>query len=304
MDKTLVILAAGMGSRYGGLKQIDPVGPNNSIIIDYSVYDAVKAGFNKIVFIIKKENLELFKEVIGDNVAKHVKVEYVFQSTDVLPEGFTAPEDRVKPWGTAHALYCCKGVVNEPFVVINSDDFYGSGAFSRLSKWIDETEFTTAPYKFAMAGYYLKNTLTDNGTVSRGVCEVNENGQLVDVVERTKIQRVNGVVSYTEDGEEWFELPEEAFASMNCWCFMPELIDEIEKYFIKFLSTEVKENPLKSEFYIPLLVRDMLAAKKCTVDVIETDDKWFGVTYKEDKPDVVKSITALVNEGKYPEKLW
>lgn len=304
MDKTLVILAAGMGSRYGGLKQIDPVGPNNSIIIDYSVYDAVKAGFNKIVFIIKKENLELFKEVIGDKVAKHVKVEYVFQSTDVLPEGFTAPEDRVKPWGTAHALYCCKGVVNEPFVVINSDDFYGSGAFSRLSKWIDETEFTTTPYKFAMAGYYLKNTLTDNGTVSRGVCEVNENGQLVDVVERTKIQRVNGVVSYTEDGEEWFELPEEAFASMNCWCFMPELIDEIEKYFIEFLSTEVKENPLKSEFYIPLLVRDMLAAKKCTVDVIETDDKWFGVTYKEDKPDVVKSITALVNEGKYPEKLW
>lgn len=304
MDKTLVILAAGMGSRYGGLKQIDPVGPNNSIIIDYSVYDAVKAGFNKIVFIIKKENLEIFKEVIGDKVAKHVKVEYVFQSTDVLPEGFTAPEDRIKPWGTAHALYCCKGVVNEPFVVINSDDFYGSGAFSRLSKWIDETEFTTAPYKFAMAGYYLKNTLTDNGTVSRGVCEVNENGQLVDVVERTKIQRVNGVVSYTEDGEEWFELPEEAFASMNCWCFMPELIDEIEKYFIEFLSTEVKENPLKSEFYIPLLVRDMLAAKKCTVDVIETDDKWFGVTYKEDKPDVVKSITALVNEGKYPEKLW
>lgn len=304
MDKTLVILAAGMGSRYGGLKQIDPVGPNNSIIIDYSVYDAVKAGFNKIVFIIKKENLEIFKEVIGDKVAKHVKVEYVFQSTDVLPEDFTAPEGRIKPWGTAHALYCCKGVVNEPFVVINSDDFYGSGAFSRLSKWIDETEFTTAPYKFAMAGYYLKNTLTDNGTVSRGVCEVNENGQLVDVVERTKIQRVNGVISYTEDGEEWFELPEEAFASMNCWCFMPELIDEIEKYFIEFLSTEVKENPLKSEFYIPLLVRDMLAAKKCTVDVIETDDKWFGVTYKEDKPDVVKSITALVNEGKYPEKLW
>lgn len=304
MDKTLVILAAGMGSRYGGLKQIDPVGPNNSIIIDYSVYDAVKAGFNKIVFIIKKENLELFKEVIGDKVAKHVKVEYVFQSTDVLPEGFTAPEGRIKPWGTAHALYCCKGVVNEPFVVINSDDFYGSGAFARLSKWIDETEFTTAPYKFAMAGYYLKNTLTDNGTVSRGVCEVNEKGQLVDVVERTKIQRINGVVSYTEDGEEWFELPEEAFASMNCWCFMPELIDEIEKYFIEFLSTEVIENPLKSEFYIPLLVRDMLAAKKCTVEVIETDDKWFGVTYKEDKPDVVKSITALVNEGKYPEKLW
>lgn len=304
MNKTLVVLAAGMGSRYGGLKQIDPVGPNNSIIIDYSVYDAIKAGFNKVVFIIKKENLELFKDVIGDKVAKHVQVEYVFQSTDILPEGYTCPEDRVKPWGTAHALYCCKGVVNEPFVVINSDDFYGSGPYENLSKWIDSVEFTTSPYKFAMAGYYLKNTLTDNGTVSRGVCEVDENGQLLDIVERTKIQRINGVVSYTDDGENWVELPEESFASMNCWCFMPELIDEIENYFIEFLNTEVKENPLKSEFYIPVLIRDMLAAKKCTVDVIETKDKWFGVTYKEDKPGVVKSITDLVNEGKYPEKLW
>lgn len=304
MDKTLVILAAGMGSRYGGLKQIDPVGPNNSIIIDYSIYDAIKAGFNKVVFIIKKENEELFKEVIGDKVSKHIKVEYVFQSLDKLPEGYNCPEERVKPWGTAHAVLCCKGVVNEPFVVINSDDFYGSGAYKNLGDWIEKTDFSGNKYKFAMAGYYLKNTLTDNGTVSRGVCDVNENGQLVDVIERTKIMRVDGKISYTEDGESWAELPENSVASMNCWCFPAEILDEIEKYFIEFLKNEVPENPLKSEFFLPFLVRDMLNEGKCTVDVIETADKWFGVTYKEDKPDVVASISALVEEGQYPEKLW
>ena len=304
MNKTLVILAAGMGSRYGGLKQIDPVGPNNSIIIDYSIYDAVKAGFSKVVFIIKEENLEIFKEVIGDKVAEHIAVEYVFQSTDKLPEGFTCPEGRVKPWGTAHAIYCCKDVIDGPFMVINSDDFYGRGAFSVVSKWVDSTDFTGAPYKFAMAGYYLKNTLTDNGTVSRGVCEVNENGKLIDVVERTKIMRVNGKISYTEDGAEWTELPENSVASMNCWCFPPEILGEIERYLVDFLNTEVKENPLKSEFYLPFLVRDLLKEKKCEVDVLETADKWFGVTYKEDKPDVVRSITALVDNGVYPEKLW
>lgn len=304
MDKTLVILAAGMGSRYGGLKQIDPVGPNNSIIIDYSIYDAIKAGFNKVVFIIKKENEELFKEVIGDKVSKHVKVEYVFQSLDKLPEGFSCPEERVKPWGTAHAVLCCKGVVNEPFVVINSDDFYGSGAYANLGNWIEKTDFSGDKYKFAMAGYYLKNTLTDNGTVSRGVCDVDENGQLIDVIERTKIMRVDGKISFTEDGESWTELPEDCVGSMNCWCFPAGILDEIEKYFIEFLKNEVPENPLKSEFFLPFLVRDMLREGKCTVDVIETADRWFGVTYKEDKPDVVASISALVESGKYPEKLW
>ena len=304
MDKTLVILAAGMGSRYGGLKQIDPVGPNNSIIIDYSIYDAIKAGFNKVVFIIKKENEEIFREVIGDKVSKHVKVEYVFQSLDKLPEGFSCPEERVKPWGTAHAVLCCKGVVNEPFVVINSDDFYGSGAYANLGNWIEKTDFSGNKYKFAMAGYYLKNTLTDNGTVSRGVCDVDENGQLIDVIERTKIMRVDGKISFTEDGESWTELPEECFCSMNCWCFPAGILEEIEKYFIEFLKNEVPENPLKSEFFLPFLVRDMLSEGKCTVDVIETADKWFGVTYKEDKPDVVASISALVESGKYPEKLW
>lgn len=304
MDKTLVILAAGMGSRYGGLKQIDPVGPNNSIIIDYSIYDAVKAGFNKVVFIIKKENEQLFKEVIGNKVSEYVKVEYVFQSLDKLPDGFAPPEERVKPWGTAHALYCCRGVVKEPFVVINSDDFYGRGAFTKLSEWIEKTEFNGKPYKFSMAGYYLRNTLTDNGTVSRGVCEVTADGKLSDVIERTKIKRVDGKIAYTEDCENWTELPEDSVASMNCWCFTPEIIDEIERYFIEFLAKEVSENPLKSEFYLPFLVRDMLKEGKCGVDVIPTEDKWFGVTYKEDKPDVVNSISSLVENGVYPEKLW
>lgn len=304
MNKTLVILAAGMGSRYGGLKQIDPVGPDNSIIIDYSIFDAVKNGFNKVVFIIKKENEELFRQVIGDKVSKYVQVEYVFQSTDKLPEGFTCPEERVKPWGTAHAVYCCKGVVNEPFMVINSDDFYGRGAFETVENWIENTDFSGDKYKFAMAGYYLKNTLTENGTVSRGVCDVDDNGQLVDVIERTKIMRVNGKISYTEDEQNWTELPEDSLCSMNCWCFPADFIDEIEKYFIEFLKNEVPGNPLKSEFFLPFLVRDLLSEKKCTVDVLETKDKWFGVTYKEDKPDVVKSVQALVDAGVYPEKLW
>lgn len=304
MDKTLVILAAGMGSRYGGLKQIDPVGPDNSIIIDYSIFDAVKNGFNKVVFIIKKENEQLFREVIGDKVSKHVKVEYVFQSTDKLPEGFSCPEDRIKPWGTAHAIYCCKGVVNEPFMVINSDDFYGRGASEAIANWIDKTDFNDDKFKFAMAGYYLKNTLTENGTVSRGVCDVDENGQLIDVIERTKIMRVDGKICYTEDEQSWTELPEDVLCSMNCWCFPAEFIDEIEKYFIEFLKTEVPVNPLKSEFFLPFLVRDFLKEKKCTVDVLETKDRWFGVTYKEDKPDVVRSVQALVDAGVYPEKLW
>ena len=304
MDKTLVILAAGMGSRYGGLKQIDPVGPDNSIIIDYSIYDALKSGFNKVVFIIKKENEQLFREVIGDKVSKHIKVEYVFQSLDKLPEGFTVPEERVKPWGTAHAIYCCKGVVNEPFAVINSDDFYGRGGYATVSNWIENTDFSGDKFKIAMVGYLLKNTLTDNGTVSRGVCEVDENNQLIDVVERTKIMRVNGKISYTEDEQSWTELPEDSVASMNCWCFPAGILGEIEKYLKEFLENEVPSNPLKSEFFLPFLVRDMLIEKKCTVDVLETADKWFGVTYKEDKPDVVKSVSELVNNGTYPENLW
>ncbi len=305
MDKTLVIMAAGMGSRYGGLKQVDPVGPGGSIIIDYSIYDAVKAGFNKVVFIIKKENEQIFREVVGDKVAKHVKVEYVFQSLDAIPDGFTVPEGRVKPWGTAHAVLCCKGVVNEPFVVINADDFYGRSCFQVLGEWIDRTDFAANPQPFAMAGFYLKNTLTENGTVSRGVCEVSPEGFLTDVVERTKIiRRDDGQIAYTEDGENWTALPENSYVSMNCWALPASFIDQLDAYFADFLRDEVPNNPLKAEVYLPFVIRDMLEKKVCTVEVLETTDRWFGVTYAEDKPQVVASVRALIDVGVYPERLW
>lgn len=304
MDKTLVIMAAGMGSRYGGLKQIDPVGPNNSIIIDYSIYDAVKCGFNKVVFIIKKENEQLFKDVVGDKVSKHVKVEYVFQDLNNIPEGFSVPEGRVKPWGTAHAILSCKGVVNEPFIVINADDFYGRSAFKVISDWIESTDFSGDKMHCAMAGFFLKNTLTENGTVSRGICDVDENGKLKSIVERLKIMRRDGVICYTEDEETWTPLDEDSKASMNCWCFPPEFIEKLEPYFVDFLKNEVPENPLKSEVYLPFAVGYMLSQNMCTVDVLEATDKWVGVTYPEDKPDVVKAIGKLVEDGVYPEKLW
>ena len=305
MDKTLVIMAAGMGSRFGGLKQMEPVGPNNSIIIDYSIYDAVKAGFNKVVFIIKKENEQIFREVVGDKVAKLVKVEYVFQDVNNLPDGYKVPEERVKPWGTGHAIYSCKGVVNEPFMVINADDFYGRDAFSVISKWIDTADFNSTPVNYAMAAYQLSNTLTENGTVSRGVCSIDDNDNLTDVVERTKILRKDdGKIYFTEDEENWEELAEKTKVSMNCWCFPSSFIDEIEKYFKKFLDDALVNNPLKGEFYLPFIVKDMLVENKCKVKVLKTDAKWFGVTYKEDKPNVVASVNELVSNGVYPERLW
>ncbi len=304
MDKTLVILAAGMGSRYGGMKQIDPVGPDNSIIIEYSIYDAVvKAGFNKVVFIIKEENLEIFKEVVGDKISKFVKVEYVFQSLDNIPEGFTVPEGRIKPWGTAHAILCCKGTVKEPFIVINADDFYGRSAFTSVSEWIETKDFSERPYSCCMAGYYLKNTLTENGSVSRGICEIVD-GKLVDIIERTDIKRIDGDMCYGDGDNNWVKVGEDTVCSMNCWCFPAEFIDELYDFFVEFLKNEVPLNPLKSECYLPFAVRKMLETKKCTVDVLKTTDKWVGVTYAEDKPGVVKAIAELVNNGIYPENLW
>ncbi len=304
MDKTLVIMAAGMGSRFGGLKQMEPVGPDGSIIIDYSIFDAVKTGFNKVVFIIKKENEQIFKEVVGNKISKTVKVEYVFQEHEKLPQGFSVPEGRIKPFGTGHAIYCCKGIVNEPFMVINADDFYGRTAFEAVSNWIEKADFSDEKQNYAMVSYYLKNTLTENGTVSRGICDVDENNFLIDVTERTSIIRRENGISYTEDGENWVVLPENVKCSMNCWCFPQSFIEKIEHYFIEFLENELPKNPLKAEFYLPFLVKDMLKENKCTVELLETADKWFGVTYKEDKPAVVSSVNELVKKGVYPEKLW
>ena len=280
-DVTLVVLAAGMGSRYGGLKQIDPIGPNGEIILEMSAYDAIRAGFNKIVFIIKKAIEEDFKKAIGDKIAKQIKVEYVFQEMDAcLPEGFEIPSERVKPWGTAHAILCCKDVIHEPFAVINADDYYGIASYS-------------------MVGFVLGNTLTDHGSVARGVCKV-ENGKLAGVDERTRIEKRDGKVQYFEN-DTWHDVDADSLVSMNMWGFTPKFIEEVEERFPAFLNETVKENPLKSEFYIPVTVDTLIREGKATVTVLSSDDKWYGVTYQEDKPMVKEGIRKLIDEkGAFP----
>ncbi len=304
MKKALVIMAAGMGSRYGGLKQIDAVGPNGEIIMDYSIYDAKKAGFDKVYFIIKEENFELFKEVIGDRMAQQIEVEYIFQKLDNLPEGYSVPDGRVKPWGTAHAIMCCLGKVKEPFLVINADDFYGAEAFAKVSQWIDGMDINSYPMKMCMAGYILKNTITENGHVARGVCEVDENHYLTSIVERTKImRREDGKVKYTEDEENWVDLDENCIVSMNCWCFPPQFIEEVAKRFKEFLDGDAVSNPLKSEYLLPSVVKELIDQGRATVEVLKTSATWIGVTYKEDKPYVVKEIQKKISAGEYPATL-
>ena len=304
MKKALVIMAAGMGSRYGGLKQIDSVGPNGEIIIDYSIYDAKLAGFSKVYFIIKRENYDIFREVIGDRIASQIETEYVFQELTNIPEGYKVPEERVKPWGTAHAIMSCLGKVKEPFLVINADDFYGRDAFVKVSEWIDKADLNADPMQYCMAGYILKNTLTEYGHVARGVCTMDENNYLTSIVERTKIMRRDGQVQYTEDEENWVDLDENSIVSMNCWCRTPKFIDETAKRFTEFLDENLEKNPLKSEYLLPTVIRELIDEGKATVEVLKTDATWFGVTYKDDKPYVVKSIKDKVDSGEYPSKLW
>lgn len=304
MALTLVIMAAGMGSRYGGLKQIDPVGPNGEIIMDYSIYDARKAGFDKVVFIIKEENFDLFKEVIGNRVERFMQVEYVFQKLDSLPEGYRVPEGRQKPWGTAHAILCCLGAVKENFAVINADDFYGRESFQKLADSLNsQAPADGKQYHFCMAGFILKNTLTENGHVARGVCRVDENGILADIQERTKIQRNNGQVQYSEDdGKTWTDLDEDSIVSMNCWGFTPDFLEEVRRRFPAFLDEN--QNNLKSEFFLPFVVQDLIKEGKAEVQVLKTHDKWFGVTYKEDKAQVMAAIADKIAKGEYPASLW
>ena len=306
MRKTLVIMAAGMGSRYGGLKQVDKVGPSGELIIDYSIFDARRAGFGKVVFIIKEEMDALFREIIGDRIARFIDVSYVYQKNENLPKGFSVPEGRTKPWGTAHAVMSCAGVVEDPFVVINADDFYGREAFQKLSEWLDRSEtadFNQKPAEFAMAGYILKNTLTENGHVARGVCEVDDQGMLIDVNERVKIMRRGGRVQYTEDDVNWVDLNENSIVSMNCWCFPPSFLYDVSNRFAAFL-TKNRDNILKAEFFLPFVVKDMLHQGLCRVKVLPTKDRWFGVTYREDKDKVVKAIAEKVKNGEYPANLW
>ena len=305
MDKpTLVILAAGMGSRYGGLKQIDPVDDKGHKIIDFSIYDALRAGFGKVVFIIKKENEKDFRELVGDAVSRHMPVEYVYQELSRVPEGFQIPEGRVKPWGTAHAILCCKGVVKEPFAVINADDYYGRSAYGELYRFLT-THQDDDKYRYAMVGYRLGNTLTENGSVARGVCVTDENGFLVQIAERMKIVKTAEAAAYTEDdGKSWTPLPLDTPVSMNMWAFSPSILTELEAAVERFFAREVEKNPLKAECFLPIEVDKLLKSGKATVEVLHSADKWFGVTYKEDKPFVMDSIAKLKAAGVYPDVLW
>lgn len=295
-NPVLVVMAAGMGSRYGGLKQIDPVGPNGQIIMHYSIYDAWKAGFRRVVFIIKEELLDAFRERIGNAAEKLMQVDYVFQSPDKLPKGCTMPEGRTKPLGTGHAIYCVRGVVSEPFAVINADDFYGAQAFQCLYDYLKDAQ-DDDKYRYCMVGYRVENTLTENGTVSRGICEADENGYLADIVERTAISRdANGVISDPEAGE----IAEGTLVSMNMWGFTPSFLDELETGLRTFMTDELPKNPAKGEYYLPFAVDHLIQNGQATAKVLQTSAQWYGVTYKEDKPVVVDALRRMTEAGLYP----
>ena len=299
-EPTLVIMAAGMGSRFGGLKQMTPVDEEGHFIIDFSLYDAYQAGFRRVAFIIKREIEQTFRETIGARMEKWFHVDYVYQELDRLPEGFAVPEGRKKPWGTAHAVACCRGVVEGPFAVINSDDFYGRGAYEAIYRFLTENE---APHHYAMLGYQLRNTVTEFGSVARGVCHV-EDGFLHDITERTKIFKRGQDAAYTEDGETFVPLSGDSLVSMNFWGFTPEILDEIWAAFPAFLTENLPVNPEKCEFYLPTFVGSRLAEGKVRVRVLPCMETWHGVTYKEDLDSVKSAIGQLKREGKYPARLW
>ncbi|MBR3566418.1 MAG: nucleotidyltransferase [Paludibacteraceae bacterium] len=300
MKPTLLILAAGMGSRYGGLKQIDGLGPNGETIMDYSVYDAIRAGFGKIVFVIRESFAEEFKKIVLKKFENKVDCQICFQSIDKVPAGCTYNPERTKPWGTNHAILMGKDLINEPFAVINADDFYGKDAFEVLARFLQSVEGKKNQY--CMVGYRVANTLSENGTVSRGVCEKDENDFLTSVTERTKIENKSGQVVYTDENDQDVELNPNAPVSMNMWGFTPEYFQYAEDEFKLFLSQHGQE--LKSEFYIPTLVNQLIQNKTITCKVLDTTSKWFGVTYAEDKPQVVMKINGLIKQGVYPYKLF
>ena len=303
MKPTLLLLAAGMGSRYGGLKQLDGLGPNGETIMDYSIYDAIKAGFGKIVFVIRKDFEQDFREKILSKYEGHVPVELCFQSLDALPEGFTCPADRVKPWGTNHAVLMAKNVVKEPFCVINCDDFYNRDAFQVIGKFLSELP-EGSKNKYAMVGFRVGNTLSENGTVARGICSKDEQGNLTTVVERTEIMRVDGPICYKDEEGKWIPVEENTPVSMNMWGFTPDYFEYSEAYFKEFLAEPKTMENLKAEFFIPLMVNKLINEGTSTVQVLDTTSKWFGVTYAADRQDTVDRIQQLVNEGVYPNKLF
>lgn len=301
MNKTLLILAAGMGSRFGGLKQIEPIGPNNEFIIDYSIYDAKRSGFNKIVFVIKKENYDIFRDTIGKRIEEKIKVEYVFQDLDNLPNGYKCPKERIKPWGTAHAVMCAKNVINEPFAIINSDDFYGLDAYKSISNFIDKNKDNTKEH-FGLVGYDVINTLTNNGSVKRGVC-FTKDAKLEELVE-SKIEKINNeIICEPLNGNDKFIVNSDTKVSMNMISFTPKIFKYIEDNFRNFLDSN-KDNILNCEYLIPDVLTMGINENFCDVEVVNTNSKWVGVTYKEDKEEVVSYINKLIETGKYPNKLW
>ncbi len=302
----LVVMAAGMGSRYGGLKQIDPVGTRGEAILDYSIYDAHEAGFDTVVIIIKEAIRKDFMDTVGKRLEKApVEIRYAYQETYKLPEGYTVPEGRTKPWGTGHAVLCAADAIGDaPFAVINADDYYGQSAFSDLYKALCQAQ-DGLRYDYCMVGYELEKTVTEHGSVARGVCSIDEQGALTKIVERTKIEKYEHGIHFTEDdGATWTELSPQTVVSMNMWGYTPSFLKELEARFPAFLDKSVPVNPLKCEFFLPFVVEELRSEGKATVRVLTTTDKWYGVTYAADKPKVMAAITEMTREGKYPEGLW
>ena len=301
----LAVMAAGMGSRYGGLKQIDPVDAQGHIIMDFSIFDAARAGFEKVVFIIKKENEADFRAAIGDRLSNFMEVSYVYQDLNNIPEGYTVPEGRVKPWGTGHAVLSCINEIDGPFAVINADDYYGSHAFKMAYDFLTSESDDADKYHYMMVGYRLENTLTDNGHVARGICVMDENGYLQTINERTHIEKRGAGAAYTEDdGATWTKLSLDDTVSMNMWGFSASLLKELRDRFAAFLDENLEKNPLKCEYFLPFVVDELLDEGKADVKVLKSMDKWYGVTYKEDKPVVVAAIQKLKDDGFYPQHLW
>ena len=300
----LVVLAAGMGSRYGGLKLMDPVDPEGHTLLDFSVYDAKRAGFEKVVFIIKHAIEEDFKKIIGSRIEPFMDVEYVYQENDLLPEGYTCPEGRVKPFGTGHAVLCAKAVVGAPFAVINAADYYGPKAFAELYQYLTTNEDDDR-YRYVMIGFHIENTITENGHVARGICQVDEQGHLTEITERTRIEKVDGGAAYSlDEGETWHAIPDKTPVSMNCWGFTPGFMKELEERFPGFLEENLTSNPLKCEYFLPSVVSDLLAEDKAVVRVLESEEKWYGVTYQEDKATVMEAIRSMKQRHLYPQQLW
>ena len=299
----LVIMAAGMGSRYGGLKQLDPVGDHGQLIIDYSIYDARRAGFETVVFVIKPEIEADFKAAIGDRVSKVMDVKYVYQLKEDLPEGYTVPEGRTKPWGTAHAALAARNVIDGPFAIINADDYYGPEAYQKIFDYLSAHPDGDV-YEYVMVGYLVKNTVTENGTVARGICEETADHFLTQVTERTKIEKGNPPRYTEDDGQTWTELPEDTVVSMNMWGFNRSFLDEAWAMFPRFLDKALAENPLKAEYFLPTPVSWLIDEGKARVKVLRSTDKWYGVTYREDKPAVVAAIAGKTAAGLYPDRLW